>query len=168
LRTPEASTEIGARSGGRRGSLDGVTASGVALLTATAVHLGFQLTVTALVYPALARVPAERWAAAHDAHSRWAAAHDAHSRTITVLVAVIYGALAVTGGWALLSGPGAWTLLALAAVAATWVVTGFAAQVHGRLGAGHDAGQIRRLLRIDRVRAGAAVLALAASVVAVR
>src|SRR3712207_7268377 len=38
--------------------------------SATAAHLGFQATVTAVVYPALARTPAPQWAAAHRAHSR--------------------------------------------------------------------------------------------------
>lgn len=129
----------------------------MALLTATAVHAGFQVTVTTLVYPALARVPADRWTAAHDAHSR----------AITVLVAVVYGALAVTGGWALLSGPGGWTLAAVAALAATAVTTALAARLHGRLGAGHDDDLIGRLLRVDRVRAATAVLALGAAALAV-
>ena len=79
------------------------------MLTAVAVHFGFQVTVTAIVYPALARVPAEQWTIAHQAHTR----------AITPVVAVVYGALAVSGGWALLSGPDGWTLVALVAVAAT-------------------------------------------------
>ncbi len=47
-----------------------MTCSETALLTATAVHLGFQVAVSVLVYPALTRVPAEHWAEAHKAHSR--------------------------------------------------------------------------------------------------
>lgn len=129
-----------------------------ALLTATAVHLGFQATVTAIVYPALARVPA----------AQWAAAHDAHSRAITPVVAVVYGALALAGGWALLSGPDAWTLVALAATAVAMLITALiAAPAHGRLGAGHDPERIGRLLRVDRTRVAAAVIALAAAVLAV-
>jgi hypothetical protein len=125
-----------------------------ALLTAAAAHLGFQATVTAVVYPALARVPA----------AQWAPAHRAHSRAITPVVAVVYGALAITGGWALLSGPGAWTLVALAATAVAVLVTAVAAApAHGRLGAGHDPRRIRRLLRADRVRAVAAGAALIAA-----
>ena len=134
-----------------------MTTPDLALLAATAVHLGFQATVTAVVYPALARVrPAQ-----------WADAHHAHTRAITPVVVVVYGALVVTGGWALLSGPGAPTLVALAAVAAALLVTAFAAApAHGRLGAGHDAGRIDRLLCADRVRAGAAAVAFAAALTA--
>lgn len=130
----------------------------MALLAATAVHAGFQVTVTTLVYPALARVPPERWAAAHQAHSR----------AITGLVAVVYGALAVAGGWSLLSGPDGWTLAAVAALAATAVTTCFAARLHGLLGeGGHDRERIGRLLRVDRVRAATAVVALGAAALAV-
>jgi hypothetical protein len=132
-----------------------VTSSDVALLTATAVHAGFQTTVTVLVYPALARVPA----------GQWAAAHRAHTRGITGLVALIYGGLAVTGGWALLTGPDGWTWVALAATAVAVLVTAFvAAPAHGRLAAGPGPALIRRLLRADRVRAAAAVLAVAAAI----
>jgi hypothetical protein len=135
-----------------------VTTPETALLAATAAHFGFQVTVTTLVYPALARVPADRWVIAHDAHSR----------AIVPLVALVYGALALTGGWALLSGPSGWTLPACAALAATGVATVFAARVHGRLGAGHDREQIGLLLRIDRVRAVTATLALVAAALATR
>ena len=135
-----------------------MTTAGTALLTATAVHLGFQATVTAVVYPALARVPA----------AQWADAHRAHSRAITPVVTVVYGALALAGGWALLSGPDAWTLVALAATAVAVLITAVAAApAHGRLGAGHDPQRIGRLLLVDRIRAAAAVVALAAAVLAV-
>jgi hypothetical protein len=136
-----------------------VTTPEIVLLTAAAVHLGFQATVTAIVYPALARVPA----------AQWDAAHRAHSRAITPLVVAVYGALALAGGWALLAGPEAWTLVALAALSAAVLVTAFAAApAHGRLGAGHDPDRIARLLRADRVRAAAATLALVAAVLAAR
>ena len=129
----------------------------LALLTAAATHLGFQATVTAVVYPALARVPA----------AQWPAAHRAHSRAITPVVAVVYAALAAAGGWALLSGPDAWTLVALAATAVAVLVTAVAAALaHGRLGAGYDPRRIHRLLRVDRIRAAAAAVALAAAVAA--
>ncbi len=128
-----------------------------ALLTATAVHLGFQATVTAVVYPALARVPS----------AQWAVAHRAHSRAITPLVAVVYGALTLAGGWALLSGANPWTLVALAATAVAMLTTALvAAPAHGRLSAGHDPQLTGRLLRADRVRAAAAAVALAAAALA--
>ena len=79
--------------------------SGTALLAATALHFGFQVTVTAIVYPALARVAAPGWAAAHRAHTR----------AIMPMVAVVYGALGLAGGWALLSVKTGWTLVGRAA-----------------------------------------------------
>ena len=130
----------------------------VALLAATAAHAGFQVAVTVLVYPALARVPDEGWIAAHTAHSR----------AITPVVAVVYGLLAVASVWALFTGPGVWTLVSLAAVAVAVSATAFlAAPAHGRLATGRDPALLRRLLRADRVRAVAAVLATAAAIPAV-
>jgi hypothetical protein len=135
-----------------------VTTAEVALLTAAAVHLGFQATVTAVVYPALARVPPEQWPGAHRAHTR----------AITPLVVVVYGALVAAGGWALLSGPDRWMLVALAAIAVALLVTAAAAApAHGRLGAGRDPHRIRGLLRADHIRAAAAAVALAAALLAV-
>ncbi len=129
-----------------------------ALLAATAVHAGFQLTVTTLVYPALPRVPP----------GQWVEAHLAHSRAITPLVAVVYGGLAATGGWVLLSGPYGWEVVALSAIAVAVLVTAIvAAPAHGRLGGGHNSAVIRRLLRADRVRAATAVAALVAMLVGV-
>ncbi|MGA9745861.1 MAG: hypothetical protein WBQ50_00235, partial [Nocardioides sp.] len=65
------------------------------LLVATAVHLGFQVSVTLLVYPALGRVGADSWPAAHAAHSR----------AIVPLVVVVYGALVLSGTAAVLATP---------------------------------------------------------------
>ena len=128
-----------------------------ALVTAAAIHFGFQTTVTALVYPALSRVPAEQWASAHRAHSRG----------ITPVVAVVYGALALTGVWSLFSGPGGWTLAALAAVGLTVLVTAaIAAPAHGRLANGRDEQELNRLLAADRIRASGATLALVAAAIA--
>jgi hypothetical protein len=132
-----------------------MTTAETAVLVSTAVHFGFQATVTAIVYPALARTPPPQWTIAHRAHTR----------AITPVVAVIYGLLALTGGWALLSGPQAWTLAALGAVVATVLTTTLAARLHGRLAAGFDDGLLSRLLRVDRVRAATAALALVAALV---
>nr|WP_221374929.1 hypothetical protein [Actinoplanes polyasparticus] len=131
--------------------------SETALLASTAAHFGFQATVTAVVYPALAKVPA----------AQWPVAHRAHSRAVTWLVVIIYGALVLTGAWALWSGPSAWTLVALAATAVTFTVTAAAAApAHARLGARHDPGRIAFLLRVDRIRAGASAVALVAAAAA--
>ena len=132
---------------------------GAALLAATAVHFGFQLTVTVLVYPALARIPA----------GEWQLAHAAHSRAITPLVGLVYGGLLATGIRTLASGlPDPWTLVALAATAVAVLVTAAAAApAHGRLAAGHDPDRITRLLRADRLRAVAATVAFVAAGLAV-
>ncbi|HET8765795.1 MAG TPA: FMN-binding negative transcriptional regulator, partial [Pedococcus sp.] len=74
---------------------DVVDTAAAALLGAAGLHAGFQLTVTTLVYPALARVDA----------SRWAEAHDRHSRAITPLVGVVYLLLLAAGAWALATLP---------------------------------------------------------------
>jgi hypothetical protein len=127
-----------------------------ALLGATAAHAGFQATVTLLVYPALARVPARDWASAHALHSR----------RITPLVAVVYGALLVASGgaaWSLPSSVGVWA--AVLAVVSTFAVTAFwAAPTHGRLAAGRDDRLVDRLLRVDRLRLAFALVALCAAV----
>lgn len=125
-----------------------------ALLAATAVHLGFQATVTVLVYPALARVPP----------AQWAEAHRAHSRAITPVVVVVYGSLLAAGAWALWQGPTTGTWLTLAATAVAMLVTALvAAPAHARLGVAHDPKRLRQLLRADRLRTVAAALALLAA-----
>jgi hypothetical protein len=134
-----------------------VTNAETVLIAATAAHLGFQATVTAVVYPALARTPPPQWATVHRAHSR----------AITPVVAVVYGALLAAAGWALWSGPGASTWVAVGATAVTMLITALAAApAHGRLGHGHDPERIRRLLRVDRLRAATAAVALTAALAA--
>jgi hypothetical protein len=130
-----------------------------ALLAATAVHAGFQAVVTVVVYPALAEVPADRWAVAHAAHSR----------RITAVVAPVYVAVAAACLWLLLSGP--YTLLLMLAItgnALAGLSTALiAAPTHSRLGREGPTPQLmRRLLLIDQVRLLAAVLALVAVLVA--
>ncbi|UIJ35629.1 hypothetical protein [Allobranchiibius sp. GilTou73] len=128
-----------------------VTAPGAAFLAATALHAGFQATVTVLVYPALARIPTDRWAVEHDRHSR----------RITPLVGVVYLALAGATVWMLVADRGPWTYAGALLALAVAVVTGVgAAPVHGRLSRA-DPVLIARLLVIDRVRAVLGVLLLA-------
>jgi hypothetical protein len=134
-----------------------VTGWSAALLAATALHAGFQATVTVLVYPALARVRPEDWAAGHGAHSR----------AITPLVAVVYAAVLVACTGTVLSSPssaGAW--VAAAATAGAFLVTAAAAApTHGRLGRERSTLLVARLLAVDRWRLGLAVLALGGAVV---
>ena len=122
-------------------------------LATAAVHLGFQVTVSGVVYPALAAAP------------DWTRAHGAHTRAIAPVVAAVYGALLVGGGWALVTHPrDPWVLLAAAGAALSFLTTALvAAPTDGRLGAGRDAALVRRLLVADRWRtAGAAVCVLGA------
>ncbi|WP_157622406.1 hypothetical protein [Nostocoides sp. Soil756] len=130
-----------------------------ALTVVAAAHAGFQLTVTVLTYPALAAVPADRFAAAHDAHSR----------RIVPLVGLVYLGVLLVGGWVLVAAPlGPATLTALAAQAAVLVVTAaLAAPLHGALGRrGAEPALLRRLLGVDRARAALAVVGLVAALLA--
>jgi hypothetical protein len=130
-----------------------------ALLAATALHAGFQLVVTVLVYPALVAVPAEAFARAHDLHSR----------RIVPLVGVVYLAAAAACLGVLVAGPRTpATLLACAATAvAAGATASSAAPTHGRLGTeGPTPVLLRRLLLADRVRCAGAVVALLAALAA--
>ena len=120
------------------------------LLAAVALHAGFQLTVTVIVYPALASTPD------HD----WAEAHARHSRRIAPLVALVYGAavVACTLAAAVDPSPGTWVALAGTAVAILVTAT-MAAPLHGRLDR-RDPALLARLLAADRVRCVSACLAL--------
>ncbi|ANH40377.1 hypothetical protein I601_3980 [Nocardioides dokdonensis FR1436] len=141
------------------------TALAVHALVALA-HLGFQATVTVLVYPALARLAAP---GAQSCAAQWSEAHRRHSRAIAPLVAVLYPALVASGAWLALTGPGGagWVALLGAAVAvgATAVA---AAPTHGRIGReGPTPALVRRLLRADRARLAGAALGAAGAVLAV-
>lgn len=145
------------------------------ITAAAAAHAGFQLVVTAVVYPALAAVPAESWQSAHRAHTR----------RIAPVVGIVYVPLAAACLWtawvivgdlldepaALLSGGRAveagGLLVALLGAASSAALTAFgAARTHGRLTAGRDERLVRLLLRQDRWRCGAALLCLAGAVIA--
>lgn len=127
---------------------------GSAFAVAAALHAGFQVTVTALVYPTLAgRSDAD-----------WRAAHDRHSRAISPLVGAVYLLVLAAGGWLVAGRPGPLGWVALAATAGALLVTAaLAAPLHGRL-ADRDPALVRRLLVVDRLRCAAAVVgAVAAS-----
>lgn len=129
----------------------------VAAAVALGVHAGFQLTVTAVVYPALAATSDADW---RDAQAR-------HSRRIGPVVGILYPAVLVTGTGALLTAPRPALGVAAGAFAGVLALTATrAAPLHGRLGPGRDPVLVRRLLRVDRWRSVGAVLALAAAVAA--
>ena len=129
-----------------------------ALLAATCLHAGFQVTITTLVYPALARLPS----------GAWADEHDRHSRRIVPLVGCAYAAVLVATAGALLADATPLVVLSAAGSALALGATAVrAAPLHGRLGSGHDPALVRSLLRVDRLRAAGAVVALLAAVGAV-
>lgn len=127
-----------------------------ALALSTAAHLGFQAVVTVVAYPALVEVPAERFDAAHAAHSR----------RVVVVVGPVYLALLASAMWALMAADTTAALVVcVAALAVVGGVTAFvAAPPHAWLGSeGPVPALLRRLLVADRVRlAGAGVAAVAA------
>ena len=127
------------------------------LLAAVALHAGFQLTVTVIVYPALASTPGDDWS---EAHAR-------HSRRIAPLVALVYGAAVVGCALAAAADPSPGTWVALAGTAVAILVTAtMAAPLHGRLDR-RDAALLARLLAADRVRCVSACLALVGALGAV-
>lgn len=126
----------------------------VAFALVCALHTGFQLTVTLLVYPVLLR---------RDGRG-WAAAHARHSRTIVPVVGVVYPALLLTGGALVVDGPGVAGWVALGATGLALVLTaGVAAPLHGRL-ASYDPRLAGRLLLVDRVRCAAVTAGALAAV----
>lgn len=116
------------------------------------MHLGFQLTVSFVIYPALADAPET---------------HNAHGRRITPVVVVVYGLLAGACGWAVLTEPHGWTIVSVVAAAVAALLTAFgAAPLHGRLGKQWSRPLVHRLLLIDRLRTVAAAVAVIAAIVA--
>ena len=131
-----------------------------AYVAGLALHAGFQLTVTLVVYPALAALTPDGWRAGHARHSR----------RITPVVVLAYAAALAGCAAGLVRDRGLWTPALAVSVAAT--LTAFAltalaaAPLHRRL-VDRDPVLLRRLLRGDRLRSVAAVSALAAGLVAV-
>ena len=133
-----------------------MAAAALALVVASVLHLGFQVSVTTLAYPALAGVEA----------SGWRTAHAQHSRRIVPLVVVTYGALLLALGAAVTAGPRtAWLLVAGAGTGLAFLTTAFAAApTHRRLAAGRDEALVARLLRVDRWRSVGALVAAVGAV----
>lgn len=137
------------------------TTSEIALLAVSALHAGFQLVVTFVVYPALAQV----------GDNDWARAHAAHSRRIGAVVLVVYPLVAGGCVWVLAVGPyDALALVAVGGNALAGLSTATAAAPTHRL-LGRDGPRpvlIRRLLLADRVRLAAALLAAGSAAVGLR
>ena len=129
----------------------------ILVLAAAALHTGFQLTVSVLVYPALLRA------------EPFTAAHQRHSSSIVPLVLLVYVALVTSGVARLVVGQlDVPSLVALAGAAVAGVTTALvAAPTHGRLARGRTDELARRLTRADLVRTAGAVVGLVGALVAV-
>jgi hypothetical protein len=135
------------------------------LVVAAGVHLGFQATVTFLVYPALV-------ARGRRGDVSWVEVHGEHSTRITPVVVVVYGGLLVpvlVTAWRLVvDGPQWGAVLAVVGAGLAYGATALvAAPAHGRLGRGWSEAAARRLLRADVVRLLGAVLCLAGAITVV-
>lgn len=131
------------------------------LLAAAALHLGFQATVTAVVYPALL----EAGRRGDDRAVDWAVVHRAHSRRIAPVVVVVYGALlppVLVAAWRSADDLQPAQVLAVLGAALALATTALvAAPAHRSLGRGWQESVGRRLLGADRVRLVGAAVCLA-------
>lgn len=134
----------------------GVEVAEVLVLSAAALHAGFQLTVTIVVYPALLHA------------EPFGPAHARHTSSIVPVVALVYGALVASGVLRLLVGDvDAAAVVALGgAVVAAATTALVAAPTHGRLEEGRSEVLSRRLVRADLVRTAAAVVGLGGALAA--
>ncbi len=124
------------------------------LVAASAAHAGFSLVVSVVVYPALVD-------GAREPGVDWTARHDAHSRRIFRVVGPLYLLVAAACVRSLLGGPHGWAWAVLAGNAAAALSTAaLAAPTHGRLGTqGPTPALLTRLVRADRLRTAAALVA---------
>ncbi len=132
-----------------------IEAPALALALAAALHAGFQLVVTFVVYPAFASVRDEDWTTYHANHTR----------RVLPVVAVVYGLLAASCLWVLVTGPeraGSWVALGASATAAL-VTAAVAAPAHGRMSEVRRARDARLLIIGDQLRLLAAVVAVVAA-----
>jgi hypothetical protein len=129
------------------------------LLLVAAAHLGFQLTVAAVVYPALREVRDDAWSGAHERHSR----------RIAPLVGVLYVPLVTCLVWTAAAEPlAAGTWLALTGGALSVLTTAvLAAPTHSRLATVPPAERpelLGALGRMDLIRTVGAVVCLLGAV----
>ena len=129
----------------------------VALAAASALHAGFQIVVTAVVYPAFAEVP----------EPDWVRHHAAEGRRIVGPVAIVYAAVLGAVAWAVVDGPSTagWVAVGANAVAVLLTAT-VAAPAHLRLAKARTPAVLRRLRLADAGRTGAALVAAVSAYVA--
>lgn len=134
----------------------------LALLTSSAVHLGFQSVVTAVVFPQLFEGPT------HDMADRQAD----HARRIAPVAVAVYASTLGAAGWATVaslrsqeeSGRAATAVACVAAALAPTVTGGVAVPLH--VGVASDRASTMRLqtlLASDRVRTGVAAIGVVAA-----
>lgn len=136
-------------------SVDPGLAAGL-LGVAAALHLGFQLTVTLVVYPALERA----------ARGDWDEIHGAHSRAIVPIVILVYAAVLLACGLAAVVLPlSVGLLIAVVGSGVAMVTTAlFAARIHGDLTSNPDPALLQRLRQVDLVRTVAAAVSVGGAV----
>jgi len=130
-------------------------ASTLALVAATGLHAGFQLVVTAVVYPAFSEVSAQDWPAYHAAHSR----------RITGVVVVVYVLVVAACGWVLtVDVANTATTVAIAASGLAILATAtLAAPAHRRLAPESRDVDLVALRRADYLRCAATMVAAVAA-----
>ena len=131
----------------------------LALLTSSALYVGFQWTIRLVVYPQLARVGG----------ADFVAYERAHQRAVSWAVGPLFLALGVSCLTALASRLSPATLAAAVGVAAILGLTGFGeVPQHRRLSTGFDPMAYRRLLAVDSGRLAVALAVLVVALVQVR
>lgn len=124
-----------------------------AFLVATSVYCGFQWTIRLLVYPQFSGVGS----------ADFVAYEQTHQRRVSLAVGPLFAALVLATGAIVVQPPGeAGVWPRLAAVALLLGILGttalLAVPLHRALGAGFDATTHRRLMAVDSLRLGAAIL----------
>ncbi len=119
----------------------------LACTTATLLLTGIVAFVQVVHYPLFASVGEQHFTGYHEAHSR-----------LTTRVVIVPMVVELATAWLLLFEPpgdeAALTLLGALLASATWALTVFGAvPAHRRLGAGPDPEVLRRLLRVNMIRA---------------
>jgi hypothetical protein len=127
-------------------------------LALAAAYAGFQWTVRALVYPQMALVPAEAFAAYEHQHQR----------RVSRVVGPLFAGQAATTLWLLADRPAGTpllpVLLSAACLVAVLQLTALGAvPQHRRLDRGWDPAVYRRLVHVDTARAVAATAGAAAA-----
>lgn len=131
-----------------------VTIVAVLLVTSTCLYAGFQWTIRVLVYPQFASVPADSFTG----YER------EHQRRVSFSVAPLFAFFGASALVAVVRRPGAASVVVAGCFVAIVGLTALAAvPQHRVLSAAFDGRAHRRLLVVDAMRLGCALLACAAA-----